>query len=186
LEELETSNEELKSVNEELQSSNEELQSTNEELESSREELQSLNEELSTVNAELNDKIQELFKSFETINHILNSTKVAIVFVDRDLNVLRFTREAQNLINLIALDIGRPLPHISVNFDRASFFDDVRRAISEEKIVEMDMNTRDGQWYAASIVPYKEQKNEITGAVITFANITNLVTARKVMKDAGL
>lgn len=186
LEELETSNEELKSVNEELQSSNEELQSTNEELESSREELQSLNEELSTVNAELNDKVQELSKSFETINQILNSTKVAIVFVDRDLKVLRFTREAQQLINLIALDIGRPLSHISVNFDRASFFDDVRRAISEDKILEMDMNTRDGQWYAASIVPYKEQKNEITGAVITFVNITSLVTARKVIKDAGL
>ena len=79
MEELETSNEELKSVNEELQSSNEELQSTNEELESSREELQSLNEELSTVNAELHEKILELSLSYDTINHVLNSTGVAIL-----------------------------------------------------------------------------------------------------------
>jgi len=186
MEELETSNEELKSVNEELQSSNEELQSTNEELESSREELQSLNEELSTVNAELHEKIVELSQSYDTINHVLNSTGVAILFVDRDLNVLRFTQAATQLINLIGADIGRSLTHISAHFDHESFLQDVRMAIKEQKVIELDMRTRSGHWYMAKIVPYRDLRGATSGAVITFINKDSLMEARERLTDAGL
>ena len=171
MEELETSNEELKSVNEELQSSNEELQSTNEELESSREELQSLNEELSTVNAELHEKIMEISHSYETINHVLNATGIAILFVDRNLNVQRFTREATNLINLIDADIGRSLTHISMRFDSGSFSDDIRQAITKPGIMEMVLTTREGRCYSTRIVPYRDQNGQVTGAVVTFTDL---------------
>ena len=168
MEELETSNEELKSANEELQSSNEELQSTNEELESSREELQSLNEELTTVNAELHEKIVELSSSYETINHVLNSTGIAILFVDRDLKILRFTREATKLINLIEGDIGRPLSHISMNFDHETFLDEVRKAVSDPQTLEIELTTRSGRLYLTRVVPYRDQKGQVSGAVVTF------------------
>ncbi|MDR3555166.1 MAG: CheR family methyltransferase [Syntrophobacteraceae bacterium] len=168
MEELETSNEELKSVNEELQSSNEELQSTNEELESSREELQSLNEELSTVNAQLHEKILEISHSYETINHVLNATGIAILFVDRDLNVLRFTREATNLVSLIDADIGRSLTHISTHFDYDSFFNDIRKAITRYGVKEMEIITRQGRYYWTKIVPYRDPGGQVSGAVITF------------------
>ncbi len=186
LEELETSNEELKSVNEELQSSNEELQSTNEELESSREELQSLNEELSTVNAELHEKIVELSQSYDTINHVLNSTGVAILFVDRELNVQRFTREATGLINLIDADIGRSLTHISTNLDYDSFLEDVRRALVEQKTIDREMRARDGRWYSARIVPYVEPRGRLNGVVITFFDVDRMKGALRRMDEAGL
>jgi len=186
MEELETSNEELKSVNEELQSSNEELQSTNEELESSREELQSLNEELSTVNAELHEKIVELSQSYETINYVLNSTGIAILFVDRDLTVLRFTQETTKLINLIAGDIGRPLTHISTNISYDAFIDDIRSAIVDHKMLEKEVHTRDGHAYSTKIMPYRDQKGQVSGTVITFINMDSLMEARKSLRDAGL
>jgi len=186
MEELETSNEELKSVNEELQSSNEELQSTNEELESSREELQSLNEELSTVNAELHEKILELSQSYETINYVLNSTGIAILFMDRDLTVRRFTQEATKLINLIGTDIGRPLAHISLNIDYDRFLDDVKAVIVEEKTFENEIRTRDGHAYSTKIMPYRDQKGQVSGAVITFINMDSLLEAKKCLKDAGV
>ncbi|MGC9194760.1 MAG: chemotaxis protein CheB [Syntrophobacteraceae bacterium] len=170
MEELETSNEELKSVNEELQSFNEELQTTNEELESSREELQSLNEELHTVNAELHEKILEVFHSYEIINRVLNATGVAILFVDRDLNVLRFTREATNLINLIEADIGRCLTNISTNLDYDDFFDDIRKAIILSKAVERQVSTWEGRRYWTKIVPYKDPGGQMSGAVVTFTD----------------
>jgi two-component system CheB/CheR fusion protein len=171
MEELETSNEELKSVNEELQSSNEELQSTNEELESSREELQSLNEELSTVNAELHDKIQELSQAYDSITHVLNATRVAILFVDRNLNVLRFTQEATKLINLIEADIGRPLTHISTNLEYDTLLDDIRKVIRDIVVLEHGIMTQDNRKYMVRIVPYRDQKGQLDGAIVTFINI---------------
>jgi two-component system, chemotaxis family, CheB/CheR fusion protein len=179
MEELETSNEELKSLNEELQSSNEELQSTNEELESSREELQSLNEELSTVNAELHDKIGQLSESYETINHVLNATGIAILFVDDDLNVQRFTKDAAKLINLIDSDIGRPLKHISTNLKYDSFFEDIERAVSGHNMFEVGMCSQEGAWYSVKVVPYRERKGQASGAVITFTNIDNIKEAAR-------
>lgn len=168
LEELETSNEELKSMNEELQSSNEELQSTNEELESSREELQSLNEELTTVNSELHEKINELSKAYDTINDVLNSTRIAILFVDADLQVKRFTNEAKKLINLIENDIGRPLNHISTNLAYDNLLDDISSSMRDLKTIEKEVRTKDGRRYTMRVVPYRTKKNRIEGTILTF------------------
>lgn len=108
-EDLETSNEELVAANEELQSINEELRSANEELETSREETQSLNEELSTVNSELQAKVEQLDRANDDMNNLLESTEVAAIFLNKQLEVLRFTERATHLVHLIETDLGRPL-----------------------------------------------------------------------------
>ncbi len=171
LEELETSNEELKSVNEEMQSSYEELQSTNEELESSKEELQSLNEEMNTVNSELHEKIEELSESYDVINSLLNAAKIALVVLDNELRVVRFTAEATKLINLIPSDVGRPLEHVSTNIENNRLLEDVREVLQRLTPKEAEVATRDGQWYLMRIVPYRSPDHKIEGAVLTFINI---------------
>ena len=108
-EEMQTSQEELRSANEELQSTNEELQSTNEELTTSKEEMQSLNEELQTLNAELQAKVDELSRASNDMKNLLDSTDIATLFLDNDLNVRRFTTQATKIIKLIPADVGRPI-----------------------------------------------------------------------------
>jgi two-component system, chemotaxis family, CheB/CheR fusion protein len=171
MEELESSNEELRSLNEEMQSSNEELQSTNEELESSREELQSLNEELGTVNSELHGKIEELAEAYGTITSVLDSTQIAILFLDNELQVKRFTREASRLINLIDSDVGRPIEHISHHLDYGDFTKRLRRVLETLAPFEDDVRTKDGHWYRMRIMVYRTAGNVIEGAVVTFVNI---------------
>ncbi len=171
IEELESSNEELKSANEELQSSNEELQSTNEELESSKEELQSLNEELQTVNSELQARVEELSEAQDDISNLLNSTEIATVFVDNELKVKRFSREATRIINLIETDIGRPLEHQSTRLQGVDVIQVVQQVLDKLTPVEKEVRTTEGSWYIMRIMPYRTMDNRIQGAVLTFRNI---------------
>ncbi|MEI6116455.1 MAG: chemotaxis protein CheB, partial [Burkholderiales bacterium] len=105
-------NEELRSTNEELQSTNEELQSTNEELETSKEELQSVNEELVTVNNELQSKIEQLAGMQNDMKNLLDNMNIGTIFLDDNLVIRRFTREATKAYRLVASDVGRPLADI--------------------------------------------------------------------------
>ena len=171
IEQLETSNEELKSANEELQSMNEELQSTNEELETSKEELQSLNEELLTVNSELQNKVEDMEAINDDMNNLLNSTEIATIFVDKDIKIKRFTKEATKLINLIPYDTGRPLKDIVSNIEYNNLIKDTEEVIKRVIYKEKEVLTKDGKWYLARIVPYKTHENIIDGAVITFIDI---------------
>ncbi|MFO7913357.1 MAG: CheR family methyltransferase, partial [Desulfotignum sp.] len=178
-EELETANEELKSANEEMYSSNEELQSTNEELESSREELESLNEELSTVNSELHQKVTEVQEAYSRITDVLNSTGSAILILDNDLKIRRFTQEASRLINLIEKDVGRPLDHISHNLDIRSLKDKVGSVLRQLSAKEEEVRTTDGHWYRMRIMPHGIDSNKMEGVVLTFINIDPQKAAQK-------
>ena len=101
VEELQASNEEHNASAEEAMSVNEELQSTNEELETSKEEMQSLNEELSTVNAQLHAKMEELQKASGDLRSLLSSTDIAVIFLDPQFRIRRYTPAARNLLELL-------------------------------------------------------------------------------------
>ena len=171
-EEMQTSQEEFRSANEELQSTNEELQSTNEELTTSKEEMQSLNEELQTVDAELQAKVDELSRASNDMKNLLDSTDIATLFLDKDLNVRRFTPRATNIIKLIPGDAGRPITDLSTDLRYPELADDTREVLQKLAPVEKSVATRDGRWFTVRIMPYRTMDDRIDGVVITFANIT--------------
>lgn len=171
-EEMQTSQEELRSANEELQSTNEELQSTNEELTTSKEEMQSMNEELQTVNAELQSKVDELSRASNDMKNLLDSTDIATLFLDRDLNVRRFTPQATKIIKLIAADAGRPITDLASDLRYPELADDAREVLRKLAALEKPVAARDGRWFTVRIMPYRTMDDRIDGVVITFANIT--------------
>lgn len=184
IDDLTTSNEELKSANEELQSMNEESQSTNEELETSKEELQSINEELTTVNNELQLKIDELSTVNDDMTNLFNSTEIATIFVDNNINIRRFTEEATNLIKLIESDVGRPLSDITSQIKYPELIDDIGQVIKRVAFKEKEVNTADGKWYKVRIMPYKTSKNVIDGATITFVDVSRIKNIQAKMQSA--
>jgi two-component system CheB/CheR fusion protein len=183
--ELETSNEDLQTTNEEYQSSNEELQSTNEELETSREELQSVNEELITVNTELSGKIEQLSQANDDLNNLLSSIEVATVFLDRNLNIKRFTPAATKIFNLIPSDIDRPVTHLSSNIVYKALADDVKNALKTLAIKTADVQANDGTWYHMRILPYRTAENIIEGVLVTFVDITEQKNTAEKLKNTN-
>jgi two-component system, chemotaxis family, CheB/CheR fusion protein len=183
IEELETANEEFRSSNEELLSVNEELQSTNEELETSKEELQSVNEELQTVNHELNTKIEELDRANSDLNNLFQSTQIATIFLDRNLEIRSFTPAVTNLFNLIPSDRGRPLTDIVSRIDYPDLEQDMRRVSAGEPAAERSVSHLSGTgYYLARILPYRAPNNQIDGVLLTFVDVTNLIAAEEQQK----
>lgn len=185
---MQTAQEELRSANEELQSTNEELQSTNEELTTSKEEMQSLNEELQTLNAELQAKVDELSRTSNDMKNLLDSTDIATLFLDKDLNVRRFTPQVIHIIKLIPGDVGRPITDLVSELNYPRLADDVREVLRTLAPTEMPVATRDGRWFTVRIMPYRTVDDWIDGVVITFANITTAksLETKLRLKQAGM
>ena len=185
IEELETSNEELTSAIQELQSVNEELQSTNEELETSKEELQSLNEETVTVNAELQSGIEDLSAINDDMKNLLDSTQMAAIFLNSDMNVKRFTPAVADIFPLLQSDIGRPLAHFTSDLKTADLQEKALKVLETLSQVEEEVESREGAFYIMRIIPYRTVNNAVDGVVITFGDISRVkeIQAKLVLSE---
>jgi len=185
VEQYETTTEELKASNEELQAMNEELRSTGEELETSKEELQSLNEELTTVNQELREKIEELGRVNSDLQNLLSSPDIATIFLDRELQIKRYTERAKDLFNITAADIRRPLEHFTHNLDYQSLAEDVNAVLKTLQSKEREVHANDGRWYLARLLPYRTMDDKIEGVVLNFVDITMHRQAEELRRQAA-
>jgi two-component system CheB/CheR fusion protein len=167
IEELETSNEELQSTNEELIASNEKLQSTNEEL-------QSVNEELYTVNSEYQHKIEELTQLNNDMNNLLKNTNIGILYLDRQLKIRKYTSMVTRVINVMEMDINRPISHISLNVAYKDFMHDIEQVTETLVMKETELQDSHGNWNLIRIMPYRTAENAIEGIAITIIDITKL------------
>lgn len=174
LEEMQTSQEELTSTNEELQSTNEELQSTNEELTTSKEEMQSMNEELQTVNAELQSKVDDFSRMNDDMKNLLNSTDIATLFLDKDLNIRRYTNQTTKIFKLIKSDIGRPFTDQVSDLVYPELATDAHEVLRTLVFIQKQISTKDGRWFSIRIMPYHTFDDRVDGLVITFINISDL------------
>jgi two-component system CheB/CheR fusion protein len=184
-EEMQTSQEELKSTNEELQSTNEELQSTNEELTTSKEEMQSLNEELQTVNVELQSKVGDYIRANDDMKNLLNSTEIATLFLDKELNIRRFSDQVTKIFKLRTTDIGRPFTDLVTELQYSEIDEHARQVLKSLVTVETAVATHDGSWYNVRIMPYRTLDDHIDGLVMTFTDITLAKKIELEMKEAN-
>jgi two-component system CheB/CheR fusion protein len=171
-EEARASREQLQSYNEELQSTNEELQSTNEELTTSKEEMQSMNEELQTINSELQSKLDALALAQSDMQNLLNSIEIAILFLDKNLNVRRYTDLAATIISLRESDIGRPLSDLATSLQYPELRDDANKTLRTLAASEKQILSTDGRWFSVRIMPYQTLDSVVDGVVITLVDIT--------------
>jgi two-component system CheB/CheR fusion protein len=176
-EEKEATNEELKAANEEIMSSNEELQSTNEELNSAKEELQSTNEELMTVNDELKLRNQDLSLLNDDLSNLFNSLNSAVVLLNKDLKVRRFTPLAKDLLRLLPGDVGRSILDIRPNVEIKDLQKLLFLVIATGIPKELEIQEPQGIWYSVQLKSYRTSQNKIDGAVILFTDVTKIKTA---------
>jgi two-component system CheB/CheR fusion protein len=171
-EELETTNEELQSTVEELETTNEELQSTNEELETMNEELQSTNEELETINDEVRQRGEELNHANRFLESVLTSLRSGVAVVDRELRLLAWNRQAEELWGLrgdevsgqrlLNLDIGLPVQRLQPALKACLNGESPREQLSLEAV------SRRGRKIVCRVTcaPLLDQEAGVSGAIV--------------------
>ena len=179
IEELETTNEEQQATNEELLASNEELQSINEEL-------QSVNEELYSVNAEHQSKIQDLTQLNNDIDNLLRSTDIGVIFLDRNLNLRKFTPAATQAINIKPNDVGRPIGDITNNLNCSNLPEIFQQVVTSQEPLEREMTvakTREQLLMRVNL--YLREDGADDGVVITFVKINELKRVQEELNRAN-
>jgi two-component system CheB/CheR fusion protein len=105
------------------------------------------------------------------MQNLLNSTEIATVFLDNDLNIKRFTEEAKALVTIRRTDVGRPISELTSNLFPDTLAADCREVLKTLVFKQGEVRTQDGKWYWMRIVPYRTAENVIDGLVVTFVNI---------------
>ncbi len=165
-----------------LQATNEELLASNEELQSTNEELQSANEELYSVSVEYKSKIDELVQLWSDMEYLMRNAQIGVVFLDRELRIRRVTPTAAARLKISPRDIGRPLaaiPTLDWSIDLPEL---ARRGLSGEESAEYRARLG-GRDLLVRAFPY-EIASSIEGAVISFVDITALVSTENELQQA--
>ena len=106
------------------------------------------------------------------MKNLLNSTDIATLFLDKDLQVRRFTTQATKIIKLIPGDVGRPITDLASDLLYPELPEHAREVLQKLGYKEKPISTRDGRWFTVRIMPYRTLDDRIDGVVITFADIT--------------
>ncbi|MEM7517107.1 MAG: PAS domain-containing protein, partial [Planctomycetota bacterium] len=167
---------------EELETSNEELKSSNEEMMSMNEELQSANEELSTINDELQEKLRALHQANNDLHNFTESARIATVFLDADLRLVKFTPEAEQYFSFADGDEGRLLTDLNSVIDHKQLLKVCSVVLQEQTEREEEFQTADEQTHlAARIMPYSPDGKAERGVVFTLRDVSEL---REAVTDA--
>ena len=115
---------------------------------------------------------EDLSRTNDDMQNLLNSTEVATLFLDNELNIKRYTEQARQLIHVIQTDIGRPLAHLVSSLAYEKLVDDCREVLRTLVFKLAEVRSKDGRWYLLRIMPYRTMEDVIGGVVFTFADIT--------------
>jgi len=172
LEELQTTREEMHTSQEELKTTNELLQTTNEELQSTNEELIASKVEMQCMNDELQQKLSEFEEANSDMQNLLNSTDIATLFLDKELNIRKFTDHLTSIIKLRPIDIGRPFTEVVSDLKYPDMADHAKKVLRTLVFNVSEIATNDNRWFTVRIMPYRTLEDKIDGVVITFIDIT--------------
>ncbi|HKP56914.1 MAG TPA: chemotaxis protein CheB [Polyangiales bacterium] len=153
---------------------NEDLELRSRELEAANDELELQNDELMNANRLLRERNDELSRLSGDLMNLLVSVDVAIVILDAQLSVRRFSPKAQALFNLRATDLGRPFHEVVSTLDVADLQSRLSDVLESSVVHELELKDRFGRWLRMHIGPYRTLLQQVEGVVLSVVDIHEL------------
>lgn len=136
-------------------------------------------EGLESRNSQLHSRIAELEEARSDLANLLDSTDIATLFLDRELRLRRHTPRADELIERLPADIGRPLADLSCKFEDPGLVEEAGRTLEHLAVREHEVRHDSGATYLRRISPYRTVDDRIDGVVITFSDISSVKKAER-------
>lgn len=160
--------------------SQEEFPSAHEDLLAARERLLSLNEELAAINSQLAAQVTELEATRGNLAELLSATNIAVLILDAELRIEKFTPPAAVLLNLCDNDLGRPWTAVARGFDEQLAID-AQLTIETRTPIEKNVCTQHHKSFLRRVQVYRAEGARVGGVAVTFVDIT-----RQIESDAQL
>src|SRR4029078_492203 len=118
---------------------------------------------------------KELIEINDDLNNYFRSNINGQLFVNTELQLMRFSPGTVKHINLSDTDIGRPISDIFTNIKFETIVCDIKEVITTGKVITKEVESNNGKWYQMMTMPYIRQiDNKTNGAIISFNDITEL------------
>ena len=171
------------STSAELRASNDDQRCLNEELSTANEELAASESELQALNSELAGHVEELAEANAAMRGVIDSTRIAIVFLDASLRIRSFTPAVQGIVNIRAADRGRPITDLVLQVDYTALASDARQVLADHRTLERRAaHSVTGAQYLIRLLPYRARDEQVAGIVVTFLDITATVEVEQALR----
>ena len=139
---------------------------------------------MTALNAQLQESLEQQRATAADLQNILDSSDIATLFLDTDLNIRFFTPAAKSLFGVIGVDIGRPLADLAQRFHDDALLADAHSVLATFAPKRCEVESQDGNWYIRGILPYRNEGGTVGGVVITFARISEMKAAERKIEAA--
>jgi two-component system CheB/CheR fusion protein len=109
---------------------------------------------------------------YNDINGFLPDYFAGSVFLDRNLCIKRYSPSVTKEINLLDYHVGRPINHITHNFENENLAQNAIRVLNSLVSIENEVRSIYGDWYLLRYSPSYEFENRVNGITISLVNVT--------------
>lgn len=137
-----------------------------------------------TENVSLRKRTKELDVASAELSGLLANSEIAVLLLDQQLRIRRFTDAIGDLFTISAQDVGRRLDHLARKFHDPRIVADARAVLLAAAPNEAEIVSDSGRAYVRRALPYRTRAGKIDGIVLTFVDITRLKLAETALRSS--
>ena len=169
-------------ANSQLRASNDDQRELNEELRSAVEELKTSENELQALNGELGSQVDALVQANLDMHGVIESTRIALVFLDQSLRIRSFTPAMRDVLPLRDADRGRAVTDLQLLVDYPGFAADARHVLRTHEAIDRHAGSLSGcTQYLVRLLPHRDRDDQVAGLVVTFLDVSATVRAEQAL-----
>ncbi|MEZ6063627.1 MAG: response regulator [Planctomycetaceae bacterium] len=108
------------------------------------------------------------------LENLFRSTEIAVIFLDDEQCIKRFTPAVTQVYNLIKTDIGRPIWHLTHNAVTMPALPESAALAEASTAIEHAVELLDGRSFMRRVLPYRDSDGEPAGIIVTFSDVSDL------------